>query len=74
MNIGDTVWVKISQADKILFKQKVRYVSSFGGVKIGDPALYVNDVLNIGIALYQGNFAEHYGIKPGPNQNIEIWK
>ena len=74
VNIGDEVWVKISQGDKQLFKQKVRFVSSFGGVKIGDPAIYVNDLLNIGIAINQGNFAEHYGIKPGPDQNIEIWK
>jgi S-adenosylmethionine hydrolase len=74
VNIGDEVWVKISQGDKQLFKQKVRFVSSFGGVKIGDPAIYVNDLLNIGIAINQGNFAEHYGIEPGPDQNIEIWK
>jgi S-adenosylmethionine hydrolase len=74
VNVGDEVWVKISQGDKQLFKQKVRFVSSFGGVKPGDPAIYVNDLLNIGIAINQGNFAEHYGIKPGPDQNIEIWK
>jgi S-adenosylmethionine hydrolase len=43
-------------------------------VKIGEPALYVNDILNIGLAINQGNFAEHYGIEPGPDQRIEIWK
>jgi S-adenosylmethionine hydrolase len=74
MNIGDLAWVKIYQGKKELYKQKVKFVSSFGGVKLGEPALYVNDVLNIGIAINQGNFAERYGIKPGPDQNIEIWK
>ena len=74
MNIGDTAWVKISHGDMELFKQRVKFVSSFGGVKIGEPALYVNDVLNIGIAINQGNFAEHHGVKPGPETNIEIWK
>jgi S-adenosylmethionine hydrolase len=74
VNVGDVVWVKIIEADKILFNEKVRFVSSFGGVKIGEPAIYVNDILNIGLAINQGNFAEHYGIAPGPNQNIEIWK
>jgi len=74
MNIGDKVWVKISHGNLELFKQKVKFVSSFGGVKIGKPALYVNDVLNIGIAINQGNFAEHYSVKPGPEANIEIWK
>ena len=74
MNIGDTAWVKISHGDMELFKQKVKFVSSFGGVKIGEPALYVNDVLNIGIAINLGNFAEHYSVKPGPESIIEIWK
>lgn len=74
IDIGDDVWVKISEGKKILFNQKVRFVSSFGGVKVGDPALYVNDILNIGLAINQDNFAEHYGIEPGPDQNIEIWK
>jgi S-adenosylmethionine hydrolase len=74
VSINDLVWVKISQGNKKLFKQKVKFVSSFGGVKLGEPALYVNDVLNIGIAINQGNFAEHFDIEPGPDQNIEIWK
>lgn len=74
LNIGDMVWVKISRGNKLLYKERVRFVSSFGGVKLGEPALYVNDVLNIGIAINQGNFAEHYGILPGPDTNIEFWK
>ena len=74
INIGDSAWVKISRAGKISFNQKVRFVSSFGGVKIGEPALYVNGILNIGLAINQGNFAEHYGIEAGPDQHIEIWK
>jgi len=32
------------------YEEKVRYASSFGGVEFGDPALYVNDILNIGLA------------------------
>lgn len=74
ISIGDDARVKISSGENILFDQKIRFVSSFGGVNIGEPALYVNDILNIGLAIRQGNFAEHYSIEPGPDQNIEIWK
>ena len=74
IKVGDVAWVKITGAEKVLFEKRVRFVSSFGGVQIGDPALYVNDILNIGLAINQGNFAEQYGIEPGPGQNIEIWK
>ena len=74
VKIGERVWVRISQEQKELYKKQVVFVSSFGGVELGDPALYVNDVLNIGLAINQGNFAEQHGISPGPDWNIEIWK
>lgn len=74
VEVGESVWVRVSDGDKTLFEEKVRFVSSFGGVEVGDPALYVNDILNIGLAINQGNFAEHYGVAAGPERNIEIWK
>jgi len=72
--VGDFAWVKISDGAEILFEEKVRFVSSFGGVELGDRALYVNDILKIGLAVNQGNFAEQYGVEAGPDRNIEIWK
>jgi S-adenosylmethionine hydrolase len=74
VEVGDSVRVIISDGAEILFEQKVRFVSSFGGVELGAPALYINDVLNIGLAINQGNFAEQYGIEPGPDRSIVIWK
>lgn len=72
--VGDSVWVKISANETTLYEEKVSFVSSFGGVGIGEPALYVNDILNIGLAINQGNFAEQYGVAAGPDRRIEIWK
>ena len=74
IGVGDSAWVRISDGTETLFEEKVRFVSSFGGVELGDPALYVNDILNIGLAVNQGNFAEKYGVEPGPDRNIEIWE
>lgn len=71
---GDTVWVSISDGPTRLFEARVRFVSSFGGVEPGAPALYVNDILNIGLAINQGNFADQYGIEPGPDRSIVIRK
>ena len=71
---GDSAWVRITDGENTLFEEKVRFVSSFGGVELGDPALYVNDILNIGLAVNQDDFAAQYGIEPGPDRNIEIWK
>ena len=72
--VGDEVWVKITSGDKTLYEEKVRYVSSFGGVAIGEPCLYVNDILNMGLAINQDDFAKVHGIVAGPEQNIEFWK
>ncbi|MEE4659498.1 MAG: S-adenosyl-l-methionine hydroxide adenosyltransferase family protein [Halieaceae bacterium] len=72
--VGEQVWVKITDGAKVLYEARVQFVSSFGGVDLGEPALYVNDILNIGLAINQGNFARQYGIEPGPGSNIEIWR
>jgi len=74
IGVGDTAWVKIADGRQVLFEEKVRFVSSFGGVALGEPALYVNDILNIGLAVNQGNFAEKYGVQAGPDRTIEIWQ
>ena len=74
IKVGEQVWVRISNGEDTLFESQVTFVSSFGGVKLGAPALYVNDILNIGLAINQGNFAEHYSIKPGPDSTISIWR
>jgi S-adenosylmethionine hydrolase len=71
--IGDDVWVKISSGKETLYEQKLRFVSSFGGVDVGDAALYVNDILNIGLAINQDDFSKQFGIEAGPDQHIEFW-
>ena len=70
--VGDEVSVTIRDGERVLFEDQVSFVSSFGGVALGAPAIYVNDILNIGLALNQGNFAEAYGVVPGPDRTIEI--
>ena len=74
LNYGERVNVKIHKDRKILFQEKVVYDKSFSGVKVGDPIIYVNDILNIGIAINQGDMAEKYKIKAGPEMLIEISK
>lgn len=74
ISIGDEIWVKISSGDKTHYEAKVPYVASFGGVAVGEPCLYVNDILNMGLAINQDDFAKVYGIVAGPGQIIEFWK
>ena len=74
LNYGESVNVKIYKDKEILFHEKVVYDKSFSGVKIGDPIIYVNDILNIGVAINQGDMAERYKIKASPEMLIEIFK
>lgn len=72
--VGDDVWVKIYSGTEMLFERKVRFVRSFGGVNVGDPALYVNSIQNIALAINQGDFSNQFEIEAGPDQHIEFWK
>ena len=74
INIGDEAWVEITDNGQELFMQKVKFVSSFGGVGIGEPAIYINDILNLGIAINQGDMANKYKIKPSSKVLFSIWK
>jgi len=49
-------------------------VKTFGGVALGKPAIYINDLLNVAFALNQGDFATKYGIDSGPQWSVQIIK
>ena len=74
LHYGESVNIKIHKDMEILFHEKVVYGKSFSGVKIGDPIIYVNDILNMGIAINQGDMADKYKIKASPEMLIEIFK
>ena len=74
LHYGESVNIKIHKDKEILFHEKVVYDKSFTGVKIGDPIIYVNDILNMGIAINQGDMADKYRIKASPEMLIEIFK
>ena len=74
LSVGDEAWVKITDNGQELFKQKVKFVNSFGGVEIGSPLIYINGVLNLAIGINQGDISMQYEIKPGPDVLFEIWK
>lgn len=74
VGVGDLAWVKIANGERVLFEKQVKFGRSFGDVPVGESMLYVNDLLNMGIAINQGDFAAHYQVSPGPDTRVEIWK
>lgn len=70
--VGDTLQVTVSHNGRVLFRDGVPYVTSFGYVAVGRPVLYLNSLLDVAVALNQGSFAERFKVEPGPGWEIRV--
>lgn len=64
--------VIIKQKDKVIYQSTLPLSSTFSDVKQGEPLLYFNSLLQLSLALNQGNFALKHQIKSGPDWSILI--
>ena len=74
MDYGDDIRVLISQGKRIVYGYTMKACRNFSEVPIGQPLLYINSLLNVGIALNQGSFADQYSIGTGEQWHIRICK
>ena len=52
----------------------MKFVGSFADVNIGEPLVYINSLVNIGVAVNQNSFSKLYHIGTGNDWRIEITK
>lgn len=71
---GDMVNVKIINEDKTVFDEKVLFHQSFGYAKKGEPMIYTNELVKLGLAVSQGNMEKIYNIGYGPQWIVEFLK
>ncbi len=71
---GDYLQVKIFNNDKLIFSEKVLFHKSFGFAEKGEPIIYNNEQMNIGLAVSMGSFSSRYNIDYGNNWNVEVTK
>jgi S-adenosylmethionine hydrolase len=71
---GDSVAVKISNADSTFFDAKIPFVKTFGEVSEGKTLAYFNSLMNFSLAVNMGNFSESYAVKSGPEWKIVLSK
>lgn len=64
--------VTIRHGDHVIYAQRIPFVNTFGQVELGQPVIYINDLLNVALALNQGDFAADHGIASGPDWNITL--
>jgi S-adenosylmethionine hydrolase len=71
---GDLMQVFIRYNNEQAYTGKMPYCSSFGNVKKGQPLLYINSLMQVSLALNQGDFSKTYHIDCGAEWDIEIRK
>lgn len=73
-NYEDMINVEITKEDKILFKDKVKFVKAFGDVDKGQALIYNNELGKIALALSQDSFMKKYSVYHGNDYKITFSK
>ncbi len=73
-NFGDRLKLRITKNGYEVFNKKVLFHKSFGFAGKGEPVIYNNELMNIGLAVCQGSFSDKYGIGYGNEWTLEVSK
>lgn len=71
---NDTVQVTIYNKQVKIYQNSLTFVRSFAEVEIGQALVYVNSLVNIGVAVNQASFSQMYDIGIGKDWIIQIKK
>ena len=71
---GNYLQVTIYHEDKKVYQNIMKFAKSFADVNIGEPLVYVNSLVNLGVAVNQDSFSDLYNIGTGNEWKIEIRK
>lgn len=71
---GDQLQVTIYHQGKKVYQNIMQFAKSFADVNIGEPLVYVNSLVNIGVAVNQDSFSKLYHIGTGTEWTIEVRK
>lgn len=71
---GDELIVKIYHKEKRVYQNIIKFVRSFADVNVGEPLVYVNSLVNVGVAVNQDSFSDLYHIGTGNDWTIKLSK
>jgi S-adenosylmethionine hydrolase len=71
---GDCLKLTIDHNGKTVFSQRVPFDQSFGYTEMGDVIIYNNELMQVSVAINQGNFSEKFHIGYGPDWQVSITK
>ncbi len=70
--VGDPIRVRVYHQDQLIDASVAPYQRTFGEVPVGEPLVYINSLLNVAVALNQGNYAATHKIKSGLDWFVEL--
>jgi S-adenosylmethionine hydrolase len=70
--MGDNVEVIVLHDGAERFRDRLRFVASFGHVSAGQHLLYINSLLHVSFAINAASFAREYGISSGAGWTVEL--
>lgn len=74
VGVGEQVQVRILHGGKQVASVVAPFEHTFGGVAQGKPLVYLNSLLDVAVAVSQGNFAAKYHVQSGVDWEIELSK
>lgn len=70
----DNLQVTIYHQGKKVYQNIMQFAKSFADVNVGEPLVYVNSLVNIGVAVNQDSFSDLYHIGTGTDWIIQLRK
>jgi S-adenosylmethionine hydrolase len=70
--VGDPIRVRVYHQDQLIDDSIAPYRRTFGEVPVGQPLVYINSLLNVAVALNQGNYAAAHHIASGLDWFVEL--
>jgi hypothetical protein len=70
--VGESFQVRIGQGGRVVWEGRVPFGETFGAVPTGQPVLFINSLLEVAIALNQGNFAAANHVGSGADWSFEV--
>jgi len=74
LKVGDRLALRIFKGSRLVARVVAPFANSFGDVPTGRPLAYFNSLMNLSVALNQGNFAKVYKVESGADWRIEVRK
>lgn len=71
---GDSLQVTIYHQGNKVYQNILLFAKSFADVNIGEPLVYINSLVNVGVAVNQDSFSKLYHIGTGIDWSLQIRK